>query len=116
MVESADPGDGPTLSWRELWVETTDAVGDRSHARWLCEVASASIDGDEFLARLDEPATVRMAGHLDAMTARLSSGEPLQYVHACNRPSGAHPAAGDRTRRWRRHREGIRRGTDARGC
>ncbi len=80
MLESADHGDGPTVTWRELWVETTSAVGDRSRARWLCEVASGSIDSDEFLARLDEPATVRMVGHLDAMAARLGSGEPLQYV------------------------------------
>lgn len=69
-----------TITWRELWAETTTLIGDRAHARWLCEVASGSVDGDEFLARLDEQATVRMVGHLDAMTARLRSGEPLQYV------------------------------------
>jgi release factor glutamine methyltransferase len=69
-----------TVSWRELWAETTDAIGDRAQARWLCEVASGSVDGDEFLARLDEPATVRMVSHLDAMLARLRDGEPLQYV------------------------------------
>ncbi len=69
-----------TLSWRELWAETSDAVRDRAQARWLCEVASGSADGDEFLARLDEPATVRMVSHLDAMLARLRRGEPLQYV------------------------------------
>ena len=69
-----------TVSWRELWAETSDAVGDRAQARWLCEVASGSVDGDEFLARLDEPATVRMVSHLDAMLARLRRGEPLQYV------------------------------------
>jgi release factor glutamine methyltransferase len=69
-----------TISWRELWAETSGAVGDRAQARWLCEVASGSIDGDEFLGRLDEPATVRMVAHLDAMLARLRAGEPLQYV------------------------------------
>jgi len=69
-----------TVSWRELWAETAEVVGDRAHARWLCEVASGSADGDEFLGRLDEPATVRMVGHLDAMLARLTGGEPLQYV------------------------------------
>ncbi len=72
--------DDATVSWRELWAETADAVGDRAQARWLCEVASSSADGDEFLARLDEPATVRMVSHLDAMLARLRRGEPLQYV------------------------------------
>ena len=63
-----------------MWVETTRLVGDRSRARWLCEVASGSVDGDEFLARLDEAATIRMVAHLDAMIARLRTGEPLQYV------------------------------------
>jgi len=72
--------DDATVSWRELWAETAAAVGDRAQARWLCEVASGSTDGDEFLARLDEPATVRMVSHLDAMLARLRQGEPLQYV------------------------------------
>jgi release factor glutamine methyltransferase len=69
-----------TVTWRDLWAETATVVGDRVHARWLCEVASASIDGDEFLARLDELATVRMVAHLDAMVARYRAGEPLQYV------------------------------------
>jgi release factor glutamine methyltransferase len=69
-----------TVTWRELWHETAEAVGDRTEARWLCEVASASLDGDDFLARLDEPATVRMVAHLDAMVARYRTGEPLQYV------------------------------------
>jgi len=78
MVASA--GDDDTVTWRELWVETTRVVGDRVHARWLCEVASGSVDADEFVARLDEAATVRMVSHLDAMTARLRAGEPLQYV------------------------------------
>ncbi len=69
-----------TITWRELWAETSNLIGDRAHARWLCEVASGSVDGDEFLARLDEQATERMVGHLDAMTTRLRAGEPLQYV------------------------------------
>jgi len=69
-----------TVTWKQLWAETADAVGDRSRARWLCEVASASVDGDEFLARLDEPATERMVSHLDTMVARYRTGEPLQYV------------------------------------
>ncbi len=71
---------GATVAWRELWMQTADVIGDRAKARWLCEVASASIDGEEFLERLDEPATVRMVAHLDSMVARYRSGEPLQYV------------------------------------
>ena len=54
----ADAGD--TVTWRQLWAETADAIDDRVHARWMCEVASASLDGDDFVARLDEAATVRM--------------------------------------------------------
>lgn len=68
------------LTWGELWEQTAAAVGDRQHARWLCEVASAAVDAEEFSARLREPATVRMVAHLDAMVARVRSGEPLQYV------------------------------------
>jgi len=71
---------GATVAWRELWTQTADVVGERARARWICEVASASIDGDDFLARLDEPATVRMVAHLDSMVARYRTGEPLQYV------------------------------------
>ena len=71
---------GVAVLWRELWAQTADVVGDRARARWLCEVASASIDDNEFLGRLDEPATVRMVVHLDAMVARYRTGEPLQYV------------------------------------
>lgn len=70
----------PSVTWSELWEQTTVAVGDRQQARWLCEVASAATSGDEFLDRLHEPATVRMVAHLDAMVARVRSGEPLQYV------------------------------------
>jgi protein-L-isoaspartate O-methyltransferase len=69
-----------SITWRQLWDETSALVGDRHEARWLCEVASASVDGDEFLARLDEAATVRMVSHLDEMIARCARGEPLQYV------------------------------------
>jgi release factor glutamine methyltransferase len=69
-----------TLTWRQLWAETARAVGDRTRAKWICEVASASVDGDEFLGRLDEAATVRMVSHLDSMVARYRTGEPLQYV------------------------------------
>lgn len=75
MVDEAE-----TVSWRELWNETAELIGDRTHARWLCEVASSSTTGDEFLAALDQPATVRMVAHLDAMLARYRAGEPLQYV------------------------------------
>jgi release factor glutamine methyltransferase len=67
-----------TTSWRQLWNETAARFG-RPRARWLCEVASGH-DGDEFAAILDQPATQRGVAHLDAMLARLGTGEPLQYV------------------------------------
>jgi release factor glutamine methyltransferase len=75
-----DDAGGVTVTWRELWTQTSDVIDDRVRARWLCEVASASLDGADFLARLDEPATVRMVAHLDSIVARARAGEPLQYV------------------------------------
>jgi release factor glutamine methyltransferase len=72
-------GGGAPVTWRQLLAETAEAVGDRNHARWMCEVAGG-VDGAEFLAGLDEPATQRMVAHLDAMIARRVAGEPLQYV------------------------------------
>ena len=68
-----------TTTWRALWAETSEAIGDRQHARWMCVVAS-STESDEFLESLDEAPTVRMVSHLDAMIARYRTGEPLQYV------------------------------------
>ena len=44
----------------------------------MCEVATA-LEGDEFIAALDEQATERMVAHLGAMVARYRAGEPL-YV------------------------------------
>lgn len=75
-----EPSSDGSVTWRVLLDETTAVVDDRVHTRWLCEIASASVDGTDFLSRLDEPATERMVAHLDAMVARLRTGEPLQYV------------------------------------
>ena len=77
MVEQPE---SRTVTWRELLGQTADLIADHTHARWLCEVASASTTADEFLAGLDQPATVRMVSHLDSMLARYRAGEPLQYV------------------------------------
>ena len=71
--------DRAAVTVRELWGLTSEALESRHEARWLCEVATA-LDGDEFDARLDEPATERMVAHLDRMVARYRAGEPLQYV------------------------------------
>ncbi len=67
-----------TVTWGELWTEMAARVG-RPQARWMCEVASGC-DADEFVDQLDRKATERGVAHLDAMLARLASGEPLQYV------------------------------------
>jgi release factor glutamine methyltransferase len=66
-------------TWRMLWQQTIEVLGERGPARWLCETASGA-DGDEFTAALDEVPTERMVAHLDAMVARYRSGEPLAYV------------------------------------
>jgi release factor glutamine methyltransferase len=68
-----------TITWRELLAETTKVLDERPAARWLCETA-CGLHGDEFLAALDEAATERMVGQLDAMVARYRAGEPLAYV------------------------------------
>jgi len=68
------------VRWRDLWNETAALINDRTHARWLCEVASSSPTAEAFMAGLDELATVRMVAHLDSMLARYRDGEPLQYV------------------------------------
>ena len=65
-------------SWRQLWDETAPLTG-RAEARWLCEEASGHF-GDEFVDVLDVSASHRSVAHLDAMLARLRTGEPLQYV------------------------------------
>ncbi|MDX2379773.1 MAG: peptide chain release factor N(5)-glutamine methyltransferase [Acidimicrobiia bacterium] len=71
--------DPVVVTWRELLRQTAETLGDRVHARWMCE-AAAGEDGTAFLLLLDDPATERMVGHLDAMIARYGAGEPLQYV------------------------------------
>ena len=67
------------VTWRKLLNETIEVLGERPQARWICETA-CGLDGDEFLAELDEPATERMVAQLDAMVARYRAGEPLAYV------------------------------------
>lgn len=71
--------DGTAVTLRELLGQTADVLGSRHEARWILEVATG-LDGDELDAALDEPVTVRVVQHLDAMVARYRAGEPLQYV------------------------------------
>ena len=67
------------ITWRELLAETTALLDNPAHARWICETATATSPG-EFLTLIDQPATERAVGHLDAMVARARAGEPIQYV------------------------------------
>lgn len=62
---------------RELVESTAAVIGDRTHARWLVEVA---VSVDRVDDALDEEVTERMVAHLDAMVGRYRAGEPLQYV------------------------------------
>jgi release factor glutamine methyltransferase len=72
-----------TTSWRQLWIETTAALGGdpeaANEARWLCQEASG-LSGAEWALGLDEAPGSRAVTRLDAMVARRRAGEPLQYV------------------------------------
>jgi release factor glutamine methyltransferase len=68
-----------TRSWRSLWVEATEQVGDANEARWMCQRASG-LDGTEWASSLDEPASHQAVVRLDAMVDRRRAGEPLAYV------------------------------------
>ncbi len=67
-------------TWRKVLATTAAVTGDRASARWLCEVAASAVDAADFAEMLDTAPTARMVEHLDAMVARLATGEPLQYV------------------------------------
>jgi release factor glutamine methyltransferase len=77
--------DGTTLPWRSLLAEATQVLGrcgvdqPAQEARWLVEEASG-LEGAELVLGLDDAATVGGVRRLDAMVARRSAGEPLQYV------------------------------------
>lgn len=96
MTNEVDKSEGPegtvteggmegTITWRELWSQTTEALAvalpdaEPAEARWLIEEASGADDGD-FYRVLDQLATVRGVAHLDAMVGRRRQGEPIQYV------------------------------------
>jgi release factor glutamine methyltransferase len=67
------------VTWRDVWSSTTDTLGDRSLARWLCETASGC-DAQEFDSELDGLVSTRCALHLESMVRRVLAGEPAQYV------------------------------------
>ncbi|WP_426571725.1 peptide chain release factor N(5)-glutamine methyltransferase [Aquihabitans sp. McL0605] len=86
--EPTSPG-GPdldgTVSWRELWTETTGHLTGAgiaqasTEARWIVEEASG-MEGSELVLGLDSLATVRGVAHLDHLVGRRVAGEPIQYV------------------------------------
>lgn len=71
--------DGTALTWRALWTEISDALGNANEGRWICQEAGG-LDSIEWASSLDEPVTERAVARVDAMVARRRAGEPLQYV------------------------------------
>lgn len=78
-MSGPEPTPGPGITWLELLRETESLVGDRRHARWICERATSTTP-DEFRQLLGSPAKRRAVEHLDAMVIRARAGEPIQYV------------------------------------
>lgn len=78
-------GDEGLVSWGELLEETRHRLADSgvgdpaAEARWVLEEASG-LFGVELIAGMGEPATVGGVRRLDAMVARRTAGEPIQYV------------------------------------
>ena len=67
------------VTWRELWAQTAEVVGERHVARWLCETASGC-DGAEFDSVQDDLVSERSGISLQRMVGRVLVGEPVQYV------------------------------------
>jgi len=75
----ASQGADGTITWRQLWIETSQLLGDANEARWVCREAGG-FDSVEWATSLDDLVTERAVARVDAMTARRRAGEPLQYV------------------------------------
>jgi len=71
--------EGDLLTWRALLGETAALLGSQVEARWIALAASGR-ELTEWTLGLDDPATERAVGRLDAMVARRRAGEPIQYV------------------------------------
>ncbi len=80
---SADPpapgGVGVGESWRELWWQAAERLGDERVARVLVEEASG-LPAAQLLGASGTPAPPAGSGRLQLLLARLEQGEPLQYV------------------------------------
>lgn len=75
----ADGDEAGTLTWRALWVQVSEAIGDANEARWICREAGG-LDALEWVQALDDRVGVRSVARVDAMTARRRTGEPLAHV------------------------------------
>ena len=67
------------MSWRGLWVDTSERLGDANEARWVCQEAGG-LTGGEWATALEEPVGERAAARVEQMVDRRRAGEPLQYV------------------------------------
>lgn len=67
------------VTWRALLGQARSRLDSEVDARRIVERASG-FDGAQHHLRLDDPATVRAAGHFEEMVQRRAAGEPLQYV------------------------------------
>ncbi|QXC63176.1 peptide chain release factor N(5)-glutamine methyltransferase [Aquihabitans sp. G128] len=74
-----------TVAWRALLAEAAASLAAagvdaaNQEARWIVGEATG-LEGAELVLGLDELATVRGVARLDAMVARRTAGEPIQYV------------------------------------
>ncbi len=75
-----------TIQWATLLSETKQLLessgvseNPRQEAKWILEEVTGT-SGAEFVDAMDGCATVRGVAQLDAMVARRTSGEPIQYV------------------------------------
>ena len=68
-----------TITWGELFKNTSVDLGNEQEARWLCEHASG-LDASEFNSGLSELVSERCGAALREMVRRRLLGEPLQYV------------------------------------
>ena len=71
-----------TITWGELFKNTSVDLDNEQEARWLCEHASG-LDASEFNSGLSELVSERCGVALREMVRRRLSGEPLQYVMQC---------------------------------
>jgi len=66
----------PGSTWRPLYEQAVERLGDRRTAQWFVEDAS----GSSWPAALDEPVPAAAREAFLSMLARRESGEPVQYV------------------------------------